>query len=1387
MEHITILLHVCDGIGHLNSSLPSSPSRGTVARKIAVRGEITSFNGMKEETIQHATTSASKSARLLLFDDKLELEVPSQTDVEGSIFKLSLIHAHANSTESATAIDIDPLYFKAPLKEFIRQFSSILPRRIDHIFELTATAIVSSSNQSAVEPSQASSSSSSIRLRVGVLIISSKLEKSVSDNLKADFLRVSTKLALPPPQSRSRGLNSSHTINDSTMSQHLVTTGNPAVDSPFIKQNQKMMIQSLHSIFNSIRKVSKLTSQVHAPSNTIIEFIRLLSEDFAQRTQLLVEAVLAETEKLGSREEYLSEQESVMILQSLLNRDATQAIKSRSVSSITIPSIGPDFHCDSQRNALLADEIALLFRQVRIKRKSSAAATDGEMIYKLYFYEDSVKAFVFKLLSRKPDSIASVTSDWKIKVAVMERLLEDMNRNLDLIGIVAVPSTGIDPPQTPSDLQPAETDLTSSSPTRESKSLEVAFLTPEQAAYRLQALQKKAEVHMSMSKTTTSTVSATADPSALIAQDLAAAAALKESIQQIIDKYFDLNINSSASTVSSSPSPSKKAIVTAVAVEKYQKFVAVIESLRKLERRLNGAVRRLLSSPTELTAHPAADTKPSQQMIASSIIKELAEALSKLSPHIHITKYRDDLSRLLASSWLQHTALDDLLRRISNRMSNAWMEEILQAFTCAASLDLDSRFSTASSSISSRVVVENIIDSMCREVEVRATPSLAFTDASTVLRILSVKSMNSLLRQARVSQMLRDAGTISNANSAMMTSQFSERDLLLLYGIAMSCPGVDAHRDGGVRTCAALCRAMNEGYDAMRVLSVAFIYHRLIAVDPSHGLCSAADFISWINEIFCETPIVSSTLFQGKDVKSTSSFAERSNQRIESIARKYYDFKNDVVAVRSDVVQLQHSQVNAAFSDEPISRITVNKVHSHDDDRQSAVEKTMDSVEVSKPNVVSQTSIIAMSVSSAPTAAAENQTSATQLLREHQLTTAEHSKTSTRTDLMDISDDASKTLTAEFSSSMLPSATAASTTVETGLSATYPAASSATSMLLHQGTSTSILGPTQQQQQQSSAIALDQLPSLAVGDKVLGLFESAGDWFPATIQRIDAKLAAAHPEKYFLLYDDGDQGYCSRLMLRRPQDKQPRMLAIGQQVLARIGGDESYLPAVVAEVIISSELSATDAKEVYRIEALADGSVHELSRDAIIGPFLDKATIDTLRSATVTKRIPDGEVKLGDRVEGRFGAGREFYPARIYRIHGHAQPPLYDLRYDDGDAEEAIARRKFRYPGQANAMQSSLALNQLVDAPCRLLSLLSITQDDSNVVEGRIRGLDEDRSQGYLVEFDLEALGLREDVENQLVSMDEAAVEKIAELCEVNEENGGLLVSERIPRASIYA
>ena len=132
------------------------------------------------------------------------------------------------------------------------------------------------------------------------------------------------------------------------------------------------------------------------------------------------------------------------------------------------------------------------------------------------------------------------------------------------------------------------------------------------------------------------------------------------------------------------------------------------------------------------------------------------------------------------------------------------------------------------------------------------------------------------------------------------------------------------------------------------------------------------------------------------------------------------------------------------------------------------------------------------------------------------------------------------------------------------------------------------------------------------------------------------------------------------------------------------------------------------------------------------------------------------ELKVGMAIEARYRDTEDWYSGKVMAVYPAgsrkfvSKETLYDVRYDDGDTEEALRRLKIRVVG--DKQRRVLEAGEEVDAVCE-------------ACEGRVYGgvvVGEAGRDVYRVEFDLEAAG-------------------------VSKEVGRVRVEEEVPRASIFA
>lgn len=77
------------------------------------------------------------------------------------------------------------------------------------------------------------------------------------------------------------------------------------------------------------------------------------------------------------------------------------------------------------------------------------------------------------------------------------------------------------------------------------------------------------------------------------------------------------------------------------------------------------------------------------------------------------------------------------------------------------------------------------------------------------------------------------------------------------------------------------------------------------------------------------------------------------------------------------------------------------------------------------------------------------------------------------------------------------------------------------------------------------------------------------------------------------------------------------------------------------------------------------------------------ASPSALAEHTGTEDEMKGHYQLGDLVEARFGGKSKWFPGKIRQVHESLGGFLYDIAYDDGDAEESVFAGRVRRPGQS--------------------------------------------------------------------------------------------------------
>lgn len=73
-----------------------------------------------------------------------------------------------------------------------------------------------------------------------------------------------------------------------------------------------------------------------------------------------------------------------------------------------------------------------------------------------------------------------------------------------------------------------------------------------------------------------------------------------------------------------------------------------------------------------------------------------------------------------------------------------------------------------------------------------------------------------------------------------------------------------------------------------------------------------------------------------------------------------------------------------------------------------------------------------------------------------------------------------------------------------------------------------------------------------------------------------------------------------------------------------------------------------------------------------------------MASSSGTERENEGHFQRGDIVEARFRGKSKWFPGKIQQFHERPGGFLYDIDYDDGDAEESVLAGRVRRLGQSS-------------------------------------------------------------------------------------------------------
>lgn len=200
----------------------------------------------------------------------------------------------------------------------------------------------------------------------------------------------------------------------------------------------------------------------------------------------------------------------------------------------------------------------------------------------------------------------------------------------------------------------------------------------------------------------------------------------------------------------------------------------------------------------------------------------------------------------------------------------------------------------------------------------------------------------------------------------------------------------------------------------------------------------------------------------------------------------------------------------------------------------------------------------------------------------------------------------------------------------------------------------------------------------AVNQAIRARYKKGTRWFPGKIKRANADGT------FDILYEDGDvETRVDREYIEGVEqaDNPPRKsdsptkarteskpstseaastsLKVGDAVKARYKRGAKYFPGKVIKVRMNGtyDIRYEDGDEetgveIEMIERVGDGG-------------------SPTRPKSPAKTTDDMAVEVGDRVKANYKKGKALYPGKIMKVHSNG---TYDIKYDDGDSEQRVAR-----------------------------------------------------------------------------------------------------------------
>ncbi len=216
------------------------------------------------------------------------------------------------------------------------------------------------------------------------------------------------------------------------------------------------------------------------------------------------------------------------------------------------------------------------------------------------------------------------------------------------------------------------------------------------------------------------------------------------------------------------------------------------------------------------------------------------------------------------------------------------------------------------------------------------------------------------------------------------------------------------------------------------------------------------------------------------------------------------------------------------------------------------------------------------------------------------------------------------------------------------------------------------------------------------GDRVLAHRPPGNFWYPAVIRHIDG-------QRFFVIFDDGEDGFVQAKQMMKLD------LEIGDQVFARKPPSKEYRPARIIDKMADQvqvrfrngshvwtgtgtlRIQPETLKKIESEEAEEAGEAEE-SHSWKVGQRVWACWFDLFWYPGIVLQIEADQVKVlfdhgsagtmapnmvrsfqvqvGDRLQGRWQAGNEFYDGKIDSLDGE----MVHIHYDDDDEETTSVR-----------------------------------------------------------------------------------------------------------------